>query len=730
MRVAGAIVVTFSLGENGLARRAEDRAPAPARELPGSLARTPLLDAWIRLGSDGRIEVCTGKVELGQGIKTALLQVAAEGLQVQPHRIELVTADTARTPDERYTAGSQSMQDSATAILHAATQVRQILLDMAATRLGVAASDLRASNGRIRAPDGRSIAYAELAAGVDLHVRAGASSQQPLAPRTHIGRSLARVDIAAKVTGAVAYVQDLRLDGMVHARVLRPPSYAGRVATLDEAAVAKRPGFIRVVRNGDFIAVVAEREFEAVVAARELAAAARWREADTLPEQSHLFAHLLGLKVEDIPVARGAGVASGPDVIEARYLRQFQMHGAIGPSCAVALYREGDLTVWTHSQGVYPLRAALAEMLRLDPGRVRCIHMEGSGCYGHNGADDAAADAALIAMAVPGRPVRVQWMRRDEHCWEPYGPAMVAAARARLQGGRVRAFRYDVWSNSHSERPGPAGNLLPALHLERPFRKPRSRPIAQPAGGGDRNAIPLYDFGDTRVVHHFIPEMPVRVSALRSLGAYMNVFALESFVDELAARAAVDPVQFRLDHLADARAREVIRAAAERFGWSAHARGGRLRGRGFGFARYKNLAAYFALACELEVERASGRARMLRAVAAIDSGEAVNPDGIRNQVEGGILQSLSWTLYEAVRFDRSRILTADWGTYPILRFPDLPERIDVHVISRPGEPFLGTGEAAQGPTAAALANAFADATGVRLRELPLTRAHIRRALGA
>jgi len=387
------------------------------------------------------------------------------------------------------------------------------------------------------------------------------------------------------------------------------------------------------------------------------------------------------------------------------------------------------LTIWTHTQGVYPLRNAIAEMLRVPEERVRCVHMEGAGCYGHNGADDAAADAALIASAFPGRPVRVHWMREQEHAWEPYGSAMVSSVRARLDGsGNIVDWQYDVWSNTHSSRPGRAGNLVAATHLQAAFTPPPPQVLPQPAGGGDRNAIPYYKFPNARVVHHFVPAMPLRVSALRSLGAYMNVFSIESFMDELARAAAADPVEFRLRHLEDPRAREVVLAAAERFGWSTYRRQ-RGRGRGFAFARYKNLAAYTAVACEVEVERESGHVRVVRAVAAVDSGEAVNPDGIRNQIEGGIVQSLSWTLYESVTFDNTRITSTDWSTYPILRFSNVPDSIDVNVISRPGQPFLGTGEAAQGPSAAALANAVADATGVRIRDLPFTPERVKAAIG-
>jgi nicotinate dehydrogenase subunit B len=499
---------------------------------------------------------------------------------------------------------------------------------------------------------------------------------------------------------------------------------------LDSAAAAAMPGVLKVVRDGSFVALVAERVYQAVTAARALAAAAQWDEQAKLPDSKEIYALLPKLPSQNTVIHENGTSATGAGMIEAEYRRPYQMHASIGPSCAVALYRDEALTVWTHGQGVYPLRGAIAEMTGLPAERVRCIHMEGAGCYGHNGADDAAADAALLARALPGRAVRVQWMREDEHGWEPYGPAMLSKVRGRVSAdGAVEDFQYEVWSNTHSTRPGPAGSLAAAWQVEKPFAPPPPRPIPQPAGGGDRNAIPLYKFANSRVVHHFVTEMPLRVSALRGLGAYMNIFSIESFMDELAAAARVDPVAFRLKHLQDPRAQAVVRTAAERFGWQAWTkRPG--RGRGFGFARYKNLAAYTAVACEVEVDRDSGRVRVRRVVAANDSGDIVNPDGIVNQIEGGIVQSTNWTLHEAVAFDRQRITSRDWGGYPILRFPDLPESVEVHLVNRPGQPFLGTGEAAQGPTAGALGNAIADATGVRLRELPITPARIRQALGA
>jgi nicotinate dehydrogenase subunit B len=727
---AGALVVSFALVPH-LVRAQQPAAPGGGIALPGSLKDAPLLDSWIRVDADGGITVFTGKAELGQGIRTALIQVAAEELVVEPGRIRLVTADTGRTPDEGYTAGSQSMQNSGTAIQNAAAQVRAVLVRLAAERLKVPASELEARNGSVRASDGRSVSYGELVSAETLHVTA-----EPRSPirdpqkRAVIGQSMQRVDIPAKVTGGVSYVHDLRLPGTVHARVVRAPSYGARLKTLGVADVERMPGFLKIIRDGSFVAVIAAHEYEAVRAMRALAKATTWEENAALPAQTDLYAYLRRLPSEDTVIfGNAAPPIVGAGTIEASYRRPYQMHAAIGPSCAVGLFQDGQVTVWTHSQGVYPLRGAIAEMLRIAKDRVRCIHMEGSGCYGHNGADDVAAEAALIASAFPGRPVRLQWMREDEHTWEPYGSAMVSAAKARVDsGGNVVDWLYEVWSSTHSSRPGPAGNLVAARQLESPFIPPPPEAIPQPTGGGDRNAIPLYKFANARVVHHFIPAMPLRVSALRALGAYMNVFSIESFMDELASAASTDPVEFRLRHLQDERAREVARLAAARFGWAGYEkRAG--RGRGFAFARYKNLAAYLAIALEVEVDRESGRVAVVRVVAAVDSGEAVNPDGIRNQIEGGIIQALSWSLYESVTFDARRITSVDWSTYPILRFRELPDSVDVHVVSRPGQPFLGTGEASHGPTAAALGNAVADATGVRIRELPFTSSRVKAALG-
>jgi len=731
----GALVVSFSLrpilaaGQGSQGTKARQKKESP---LPGSLKKQPLLDGWIRIGADGSITVFTGKAELGQGIKTALIQVAAEELVVKPARITLVTADTERTPNEGYTAGSHSMQDSGTAIRNAAAQVRAILVALAAKRFAVPAANLQLGDGIIRAADARTVGYGDLVRGEELHVEATPAS--PLRdPKTHavMGKSMPRVDIPAKLTGGLAYVQDLRLPGMLHARVARPPSAGATLKQLRAEDVEQMAGVIKLVRDGNFIGVIAQREYEAVMAARALAAGAQWNELTRLPPMMDLFREMQASPSEDhVILDRGTASGSSPGTrsLAASYRRPYQMHASIGPSCAVAQCIDGKYTVWTHSQGVYPLRKALAEMLGVPKENVRCIHAEGAGCYGHNGADDVAADAALLARAMPGRPVRVQWMREDEHAWEPYGPPMICSVKASLDaGGNIEEWQFEVWSNSHSSRPGAAGDLLAATQLAQPFTPTPPKPLPLPEGGGDRNAIPLYTLPNARVVYHFLPRMPLRVSALRGLGAYCNVFAIESFMDELAGAAGIDPVVFRLRHMSDARARDVIRLAAGKFGWN-HWRRRPGRGRGFAFARYKNLAAYAAMAFEVEVVRDSGLVRVVRAVAATDSGEAVNPDGIRNQIEGGILQSSSWTIAEEVNFDRTRVTSRDWGTYPILRFPQMPDSVEIHIIDRPGQPFLGTGEAAQGPAAAAIANAVADATGVRFRDLPLSPERVRAAL--
>jgi CO/xanthine dehydrogenase Mo-binding subunit len=728
---SGALIVSFTLSDALAQDQAAAPPSAPAPKPPGSLATTPFLDAWIRIDADGSITLFTGKVELGQGFKTAFQQIGAEELDVPFASLKVITADTGRTANEGYTSGSHSMQDSGTAIQNAAAQVRELLITEAARRLDLPAGDFRTENAAVIAPDGRRLGYGELIAGNMLHVQAQPTSKLKDPATYHVmGQSVPRVDIPAKVTGGAAYVQDMRMPGMVHARVVRPPSYGAELTDCDTSAIEKLPGVVKVVRDGNFLAVVARKEFQAVKAMAALSAAAKWRETASLPKLADLARVLTSLPSQDKTIfQRGNAALTGEKTLEATYTRPYQSHGSIGPSCAIAQSLDGVMTVWTHTQGVYPDRQGIAEMLRVPPPSVRCIHVEGSGCYGHNGADDAAADAALIARDLPGVPVRVQWMREQEHAWEPFGPAMVTKLKASLDSnGAISDWNFEVWSNTHSMRPGGAGSMLAAQHMAKPFTVPEPKPIPLPEGGGDRNAIPIYDFSNARVVHHFIPAMPVRVSAMRALGAYHNVFSIESFMDELAGLAAVDPVAFRLRHLKDPRGREVVEKAAQAFGWQAGQKAPPNHGFGFAFARYKNLAAYCAIASEVEVNRETGRPRLVRAVAAVDSGQVVNPDGLTNQIEGAILQSMSWTLYESVTFDDTRITSIDWQTYPILRFDAVPDSVTVHLINRPGQPFLGSGETGQGPAAASIANAIANATGKRLRDLPLTRKKIRDAI--
>jgi len=624
----GALVLSFSLSQRALTQ---------GKALPGDLKKTPFLDSWIRISADGKITVFTGKSELGQGVKTALRQVAAEELSVKFEAIDLITSDTARTVDEGFTSGSQSMSESGTAIVNAAAQVRELLIGLAATKLGVDSSALKAQDGRILAESGQSIRYGDLVAGDVLHVQAKSESKRK-DPRTFsiVGQPVRRVDIPNKVTGGEAYIQDMRMHNMVHARIVMPPSPKATIQSINVDPIEKLAGILKVYRDGNFLAVITEREYQAVVASNALAAATTWFERETLPDQATIYDYLKSLPAkDDVILQRGQSQETSDKTLSATFKRPYHMHGSIGPSCAIALMQNGELTVWSHGQGMFPLQATVAELLRMPKEKVRCIHVEGSGCYGHNGADDAGAGAALLAAAFPGRPVRLQWMRDQEHIWEPYGPAMLSEIRGALDSnGNVIDFSYDVWSNSHSTRPESAGNTMVGWLVSKPFAPPEPKPIPQPAGGGDRNAIPIYKFPNAKVTSHFIPQMPIRVSALRSLGAYLNVFAIESFMDEMAGAANADPVEFRLKHLEDPRGKKVIETVIEHFDWKNWKKTGPYHGRGFAFAKYKNLAAYMAIALDLEVDRNTGRVRLGRAVAADDSGQAVNPDGIKNQVEG------------------------------------------------------------------------------------------------
>jgi CO/xanthine dehydrogenase Mo-binding subunit len=734
--LSGALVVGFSLvpGVSALAQEViadEGKAVQIGKQteaLAGSLKTNPLLDAWIKISPNGKVTVFTGKVELGTGVRTALLQVAAEELNMAPSLITFLTADTGLSPDEGLTAGSHTIADSGTALLNAAAQVRGILVDAAAQRLGVDSATLVVKDAVIAAPDGRRVTYGEAVQTVDLHRMATPTSplKDPHSFKV-IGTSLPRLDIPGKLTGGASYVQDMHLPNMVHARVVLPPAYQAHLLDTNEAEVMKMPGVVKVVKNGNMLAVVARGEWQAVLAQRALSAGSKWSAGRPLPDPNTVHSELKKIATQQIEIANAHSPAAAPvKTLSATYIKRYLLHGSIGPSCSVATFENDTLTVWTHSQGVYPLRDGLAEMLSMPKEKIRCIHTEGSGCYGHNGADDAAAHAALIAMTLPGQPVRVQWMRDQEHTWDHFTPAMVTEVSASLDAqNNIVNWDYALWSSSHNERIVNAGRLMPATLLAKPFVSAPSTPMVQPEGGGDRNAIPLYTLPNVHVMNNFSPTMPLPTSAMRSLGAHTNVFAIESFMDELAFAARMDPVEFRLKHLQDTRAQDVIRLAAKQFGWPRPPRQAG-RGVGFAFGKYKNLMAYVAIAVELSVERETGLVRVEHAVAAVDCGQIVNPDGVRNQIEGGIIQSSSWTLYEELQFDTKQIRSFDWSSYPIMRFPAVPASVKVHLIDRPGMPFLGSAEASMGPTAGALANALFDATGKRLRQMPLGGENLRR----
>ena len=715
LKSGGALVIAFSLD-------AFAQAPA-APSLPGSLAGNRMLNAWLRIDPDGTVTIFTGKIELGQGIGTALAQIAADELDVDLKRIRMVHGDTALTPNEGQTAGSLSVQTSGTAVRYACAEARAMLLAAAAAKLGT--QELKVVDGTIN----NSLTYWTLAGELDLKKEATASAKpKPPSEYQWVGKSIPRHDIPKKFTGGAAYVQDIRLPGMLFGRVVRPPSPGAKLVSLDESSVKRMQGVVAVVRDGDFVAVATEREEQAIKARAALAKSAVWKESATLPPSgAELYQHMQSL---DVPAQvmldkNSATAAPAAKTLQARYTRPFQLHGSIGPSCAVAQWTDGKLRVWTHSQGVYPLRGDLANVFGIEPSAVRCTHAEGAGCYGHNGADDVALDAALLARATNGRPVKLQWMRDDEFMWEPYGSAMVMELGASLDAqGNVVSWSHELWSHPHSRRPGQSkgSHTLAARHLAKPVGAAPVGDVPLPSGGADRNAIPGYDFPSVKVSKHFIVDSPLRTSALRTLGGYGNVFALESFMDEAALAAGVDPVEFRLRHLKDPRARAVIEATAAKAGWKPGNRNW-----GFGYARYKNIGCYCAVAAEVEIDRSTGAARVLRAVSGVDAGQVVNPDGIANQIEGGFIQSTSWTLKESVSFDRTRVRTRSWNDYPIMRFEEVPP-VDVVILDQPDQPFLGVGEGSQGPTAAAIANALANLTGKRLRDLPFTPGKVKAAL--
>ncbi|HEX3882077.1 MAG TPA: molybdopterin cofactor-binding domain-containing protein [Stellaceae bacterium] len=705
-------------------------ATAPA--LPALLETNPRLDRWVRFETRGRVTVATGRVEIGQGVLTAMLQMAADELDLAPERIDLKTGDTDLTPNEGYTAGSQSIQYGGVALRLALAEVRGMFLDLAAARLGCPAAELSVSDGAVlRGGAATSHDYWSLAGEIDLSRHATAKAAPKKAADLHvIGGKTPRVDLAAKVFGAPIFVHDMTADGMVHARVVRQPRRGATVAALDEAAIRRAAkGPVDILRVGNFIAIIGADETAVDMAAAVAPSHVSWDGLDPINPQQEEARWLI--QQPSIDRVIGAALSQGPTQggawREATFTRMHIAHASVAPSSAMAVFQDGHLTVWTHCQGVYPLRAALARMLKLDAAAISVRHVQGPGCYGHNGADDAAADAAVIAVNRPGLPVRVRWRREDEFGFEPVSPAMVTTVRARRDDrGRPGDWTTEIWSGRHSSRPGGGGNLLAAEALpDPPPAPPAQDPPEANGGGGTRNGEPLYDFAQKRIVHHLVAETPVRTSSLRGLGATINVFAIEGFMDELAEEAGEDPVAYRLSVLGDPRARAVIERVAKMAGWQPGASGGNGKGRGVAFAQYKNRAAYCAVVADVEVDES---VRVTDVWCACDGGLIVSPDGAVNQLEGGIIMGASWALKEGVRLDSEGIASRDWESYPILRFTEVPDIAVELVDPLVDRPPLGVGEASGGPTVAAIGNAVAQALGTRIRDLPMSRERVMAAL--
>ena len=696
-----------------------------------SLAANPLISSWLTVQEDGTVILRVGKVELGQGIHTALTQIAIGELGLPPGKLVVAPPSTAGSPDEGFTAGSLSTQVSGAAVRAACATARRLFIETAAAKAGVPARSLSVIDGDIRTPEGEIVgSYGSLAGQVDLDFEAAEPSQETDGSAQP---DLQRLDLPDKIFGRPRFIQDLELPGMLHARVIRPPVLRAVLREIPADACVSLAPSVQVVRDGNFLAVLSEREEAAAAAADALSQRVTWEPAEDLPDQSRLAAWLRAQPRETSVLANEQkdGRKRDGTVVRASYSRGLLAHASIAASCALARFDGRVLEVWSHTQGIYPLRGAIAGAFGMDQSDVVVRHVEGAGCYGHNPADDAAFDAALLARRTGGRPVRVLWDRAAELGSGPLASAMTADVSAEIGAdGSVSNWTYDVWSNGYTSRPGYAGN--PGLlangyrHGGRPL--PASVDPGSEAGlGSGRNAVPPYTFGSACVATHRVLSMPIRTSAIRSLGAHFNVFAIESFMDELAAAAGADPLAFRLALLDDERARAVISAAAEGAGWGqrreAAARAD--TGLGLGYARYKNAGAFCAAVAEVE---ATESVRVRRIVVAVDVGHVVNLDGVRNQIEGGAVQAVSWTLKEQVRFGRDGITSLNWETYPILRFSEAPQ-VDVVVINRPGLPVVGAGECVAGPVAGAIANGLCAAIGVRVRALPLTAENVVQAIG-
>ena len=696
--------------------------------LPPSLVENPRLDRWIRFQPDRTVRIATGKVEIGQGVVTAIGQIAADELDIPLDRVAVLSGDTASGPDELYTSSSLSIEVSGSSIRLVCAEVRAKALERAALRLNCSRDDLTVIDGQFL-QDGALTGqdYWTVAAEIDLSqpVTGTAQVKLPTAYKV-VGQNVPRRDLPAKVSGA-AFVHDVTPDNLLHARTLRQPCRGAVLSALDEAAIRRAAkGELQIVREANFVAFVSPIESVAHTAAAAAPLHAKWDNVRRIEPEQQEAAWLQGQPSDDRRIGAPPSETPPKRLVQMTVSRPYVAHASMAPSCALAEFRDGHLTVRSHGQGMHLLRKNLAAALALPIEAVTAQHLHGAGCYGHNGADDAALDASLIALRLPGHCIRLQWRREEEFGYEPVGPAMLVTLHVDLDDrGRPADWTTEIWSPTHVQRPGSnSGFLLATEALANPPPElVPSDPTEARGGGGTRNAVPIYDVPAHRILHHLILRAPVRTSALRGLGALPNVCAIEAVLDELADRAGEDPLAYRLSILSDPRARRVLEGVTERAGWNTRATAGTGKGMGIACARYKNRSAYAAVVASVTVEEA---VRVERVWCLADAGLVINPDGVRNQLEGGIVQAISWTLKEQVRFDERGIASLDWDSYPILRFSEIPE-ITADLVGGDG-PALGVGECSVGPTAAAVGNAVAHALGVRICDMPFTRERIMTAL--
>jgi nicotinate dehydrogenase subunit B len=725
LRTGGAVVVSFALG---IPKRA--LAQNPDGDL-GKPLDTHEVDSFLAVHADGSVTLYTSHVDVGVGLRIAMRQMAAEELGIRVERILMVEGDTALTPDHGGTGGSTGIPRGAVDVRQAAATARQAFLKLGAEQLKRTAAELTIVDGQVRPlGGGEGVDIGKLIGGrrLALKVDPKATLQDPTR-YSLVGKPLLRPDVPEKCTGKHVYVQDHSIPGMLHGRVIRPPAIGAKLQSVDESSIRGIPD-VRVVRIENFLGVVATDEWAAIRAARELKAT--WSDWQGLPGNDGLerFIREGAVERDQDLVSRGdpaAALSTASKQFSSTYEWPLQSHASLGPSCAVADVRADGATVWTSTQGTHGLRANLSKIFSIPQDKLRVIYLDGSGSYGGNGNDDAAADAVLLSKAV-GKPVRVQWMRHDEHGWDPKGPAQLLDLRGGIDAdGRIVAWETQMWLPTST--PG-----------NRPILGVDAAGLAQAHGQGagqiSQNGDPPYATPNVRVTVHWTKDTPLRISNLRAPGKIANSFAVESFTDELASAAGIDPVAFRLRGLTDPRAIEVIKRAADMIGWQARSspspgattsQGNLLTGRGFSYVRYKQAENYIAMAMEVTVDRTSGKINVHRVTCAHDCGLVINPDSLRNQIEGSIVQTLSRALHEEVKFDRSRVTSVDWASYPILTFPEMPA-IEVALIDRPTLPPLGAGEASTAPVAAALGNAVFDATGLRLRAVPFTPVRVKAGL--